>query len=105
MKTLPLLLTLCGLAYPVRVAREPWRTPDAPTDIRSFRAPELSIDRHMKRLGIVPPQHRDPLGSSTYCHHCSELLIERDGVALLSWNLTDDGHCRSCGTACDGFSR
>ncbi len=44
----------------------------------------------------------DPLGSSTFCHHCGELLIERDWYALSSWNLTDDGHCRSCGTACAG---
>lgn len=44
----------------------------------------------------------DPLGSSTFCHHCGELLIERDWYTLSSWNLTDDGHCRSCGTACAG---
>ncbi|MCH4564772.1 AmmeMemoRadiSam system radical SAM enzyme [Halomonas sp. EGI 63088] len=44
----------------------------------------------------------DPLGSSTYCHGCGELLIERDWYALSSWNLTDDGHCRYCGTACAG---
>jgi pyruvate formate lyase activating enzyme len=44
----------------------------------------------------------DPAGSSTYCHHCGELLIERDWFALSTWHLTDDGHCRHCGTACAG---
>ena len=44
----------------------------------------------------------DPTGSSTYCHGCGERLIERDWYELSTWQLTDDGHCRSCGTPCAG---
>jgi pyruvate formate lyase activating enzyme len=44
----------------------------------------------------------DSDGGSTYCHHCGERLIGRDWYELSTWNLTDDGHCRSCGTRCAG---
>ncbi|MDX9859720.1 MAG: AmmeMemoRadiSam system radical SAM enzyme, partial [Rhodospirillales bacterium] len=44
----------------------------------------------------------DPAADSTYCHHCGAMLIGRDWYELSTWNLTDDGHCRSCGTACAG---
>jgi pyruvate formate lyase activating enzyme len=39
---------------------------------------------------------------STWCHHCGELLIERDWYRLGQWNLTDDGCCTHCGTRCAG---
>jgi pyruvate formate lyase activating enzyme len=44
----------------------------------------------------------DPAGDSTYCHSCGKKLIGRDWYLLSDWNLTDDGHCRFCGTACAG---
>lgn len=44
----------------------------------------------------------DPAGSSTYCHHCGDLLIERDWYELGRWNLDAQGKCKSCGTACAG---
>ncbi len=44
----------------------------------------------------------DEEGGSTYCHHCGEKLIGRDWYVLSDWNLTDDGHCRFCGTRCAG---
>jgi len=44
----------------------------------------------------------DVKGQSTYCHGCGEVLIERDWYVLGRWNLTDDGHCASCGTPCAG---
>ena len=40
--------------------------------------------------------------SSTYCHACGEVLIGRDWYTLSDWNLTDDGHCTSCGARCAG---
>ncbi len=40
--------------------------------------------------------------SSTYCHDCGETLIGRDWYELSTWNLTPDGHCQKCGTACAG---
>jgi pyruvate formate lyase activating enzyme len=44
----------------------------------------------------------DPPTQATYCHGCGEVLIGRDWYELGAWNLTGDGHCRSCGTLCAG---
>ncbi len=41
-------------------------------------------------------------GGSTLCHACGATLIARDWYVLLEWNLTDDGRCARCGTACSG---
>ena len=41
-------------------------------------------------------------GESTYCHSCGETLIGRDWYQLSTWNLSGDGHCQKCGTACAG---
>lgn len=45
----------------------------------------------------------DPDGGSTYCHGCGTVVIGRDWYRLTDWNLTEDGHCRACGTACAGI--
>lgn len=44
----------------------------------------------------------DPAGASTYCHHCGRRLIGRDGYELSTWNLTPEGCCTGCHTACAG---
>ena len=44
----------------------------------------------------------DKQGESTYCHECGTTLIGRDWYILSDWNLTDDGHCKKCGTLCAG---
>jgi len=41
-------------------------------------------------------------GESSYCHHCGQRLIGRDWYVLSEWNLTAEGCCRFCGTACAG---
>lgn len=41
-------------------------------------------------------------GDSTYCHHCGELLIQRDWYELGEWHLDKQGACAKCGTACAG---
>ena len=45
---------------------------------------------------------RDIGTGSTYCHHCGELLIERDGYRLGAWTLTGEGRCRACDSLCAG---
>jgi len=45
---------------------------------------------------------RDAEGQSTYCAACGELLIERDGYHLGTWNLNDQGGCGFCGAALAG---
>ena len=44
----------------------------------------------------------DEEGGSTYCHQCGSRLIGRDWYVMTAWNLTDDGRCKVCGTACAG---
>jgi len=41
-------------------------------------------------------------GDSTWCHQCGNLLIGRDWYVLSDWNLTPEGRCNQCGTACAG---
>jgi len=44
----------------------------------------------------------DRAGGTTSCHVCEQPLIVRDWYTLLDWSLTEDGHCRHCGTPCAG---
>ena len=44
----------------------------------------------------------DVAGGSTFCHECGEILIERDWYVLGTWQLTEEGTCAKCGTACAG---
>jgi pyruvate formate lyase activating enzyme len=44
----------------------------------------------------------DPAGASTYCHHCGELLIEREWYRLGYWGLDQCGNCEGCGTTLAG---
>jgi pyruvate formate lyase activating enzyme len=76
------------------------------TDIESTpgstltKARQIAIDNgvHYAYTGNV----HDAGGSSTWCHHCGELLIERDWYQLGHWGLDDNGHCAKCGTAVPG---
>jgi pyruvate formate lyase activating enzyme len=44
----------------------------------------------------------DPQGGTTWCPGCGMAVIERDWYILNAWNLTADGRCNGCGTACPG---
>jgi len=44
----------------------------------------------------------DAGGSSTWCHNCGELLIERDWYQLGRWGLDKNGSCANCGTTVPG---
>jgi len=44
----------------------------------------------------------DPAGSSTFCHTCGEMLIERDWYQLGRWGLDGHGCCAACGTRLPG---
>jgi pyruvate formate lyase activating enzyme len=45
----------------------------------------------------------DPAGSSTFCHRCDELLIERDWYQLGRWGLDENGCCDNCGEKLPGY--
>ena len=44
----------------------------------------------------------DSKGSSTWCHACGELLIERDWYQLGRWGLDANAACQKCGTPLPG---
>jgi pyruvate formate lyase activating enzyme len=76
--------------------RDIGRTPPATLT----RARKIAMDNgvHYAYTGNV----HDPAGSSTYCHDCGELLIERDWYQLGKWGLNDDGCCATCNTLLPG---
>ena len=43
-----------------------------------------------------------PPSQTTHCHGCGQVLIRRDWHQILDYALSDDGHCRRCGTPCAG---
>jgi len=64
------------------------------------RARKIAIDNgvHYAYTGNV----HDNKGSSTWCHSCAELLIERDWYVLGHWGLDAKGCCANCGTPLPG---
>lgn len=64
------------------------------------RARRIAMD-HGVRYAFTGNVH-DSSGSSTYCHACGELLIERDWYQLGRWQLDADGCCKECRTRLSG---
>ena len=44
----------------------------------------------------------DAAGSSTWCHNCGKLLIERDWYQLGHWNMGKNASCNNCGARLPG---
>jgi pyruvate formate lyase activating enzyme len=79
-----------------------WKMLDkAPTSAASVQQARAIALRNGVRYAYTG-NIRDKDGQSTYCHQCGEILIGRDWHRLSDWNLTADGACRFCGTACAG---
>ena len=64
------------------------------------RARRIALDNGV-RYAYTGNVH-DPVGQSTRCHQCGELVIERDWYRLGAWRLTTDGQCATCGTPLPG---
>ena len=64
------------------------------------RAREIALANgvHYAYTGNV----HDTQGSSTWCHDCGELLIERDWYQLGRWSLNKSGRCTGCGARLPG---
>ena len=79
-----------------------WKMMDTPPTEPAIlaRARRIALENGV-RYAYTGNVH-DHGGSSTYCHHCGDLLIGRDWYELDDWSLTDDGHCQSCGIRCAG---
>jgi len=65
-----------------------------------LRARQIALNNGIRHVYVGNVHDVD--ASSTYCAGCGEKLIGRDWYTLSDWNLTDDGHCRSCGASCSG---
>ena len=74
------------------------RLPPTPIEtLERFRDLALKEGIHYVYLGNVPG-HK---GCHTYCHHCGQTLIERNGYILNQFNL-DNGRCKFCNTSIPG---
>ena len=79
-----------------------WKMLDVPATPLStlIRAREIAMKNGV-RYAYTGNAHNE-VGDSTYCHQCGTKLIGRDWYTLGTWNLTAEGKCTNCGTACAG---
>jgi pyruvate formate lyase activating enzyme len=79
-----------------------YRMRDTPSTPAMTLARAREIARGYGLRYVYTGNIHDEGGGSTYCHACGETLIGRDWYRITAWKLTDDGHCRACGTRCAG---
>jgi len=79
-----------------------WKMRDHPPTPHATlsRARRIAME-HGLRYVYVGNVH-DRRESSTWCHQCGRLLIERDWYELGEWHLTPEGRCDACGTPVAG---
>ncbi len=79
-----------------------WKMRDVPpTPLATLQRARLIAMRNGVHHAYTGNVH-DKTGQSTWCHHCGQLLIERDGYRLGQWQLDPEGRCRYCHTPCPG---
>ena len=79
-----------------------WKMTDRPATPPATLTRARRIARENGLRYVYLGNVHDREGSSTWCHDCGALLIERDWYALGDWGLTADGDCRRCGAHCAG---
>jgi len=79
-----------------------WKMPDVPPTPPSTLSRARRIALKNGVCYAYTGNVHDEDGGSTYCHHCHQRLIGRDWYVLTEWNLTSDGRCNQCHTACAG---
>jgi len=79
-----------------------WKMRDIPqTPAETLtRAREIAMQNGLRY--VYTGNVHDTQGSSSYCHNCAELLIERDWYELGRWGLDEKGSCKKCGTQLPG---
>jgi pyruvate formate lyase activating enzyme len=75
-------------------------------DVGATPAQTLSRARDIARAAGIRHAYtgnvHDAEGSSTWCHHCGCLLIERDWYEMGRWELAEGGVCPRCSTRLPG---
>ena len=79
-----------------------WKMLDVPPTPASTLREARSIAMGHGLRYVYTGNIHDDLGQSTWCHACGRQLIGRDWYHLTAWNLTSDGRCAGCETACAG---
>ncbi|MBN1379296.1 MAG: AmmeMemoRadiSam system radical SAM enzyme [Gammaproteobacteria bacterium] len=69
----------------------------SPATLKLAREIALRVGLHYAYTGNI----YDPASQSTYCHHCGQILIGRNGYELSNWNLKE-GKCNRCEEMCAG---
>jgi pyruvate formate lyase activating enzyme len=64
------------------------------------RARRIAIEAGLNYVYTGNVHDRD--GGTTFCPHCKAALVVRDWHQILSYRLSDDGHCPDCGTGVEG---
>ncbi len=82
--------------------RPEWKMLDVPRTPQDTLTQARSIAMEAGIRYAYTGNVHDPQGNSTWCHHCGEMLIERDWHQLGQWNLDEAGACSNCGTALAG---
>ena len=79
-----------------------WKMMDVPATSPATltRAREIAIKKGLRY--VYTGNVHDAKGSSSYCHTCGHLLIERDWYELGRWGLDENACCESCGTELPG---
>ena len=78
-----------------------WKMRDVPATPPSTLARARRIARAAGVRHAYTGNIDDPVGESTFCHACGNLLIGRDRYDLTAWNLTE-GRCGICRTPLPG---
>jgi len=80
-----------------------WKMLDRPATPAATLVAARAIARSVGLRHVYIGNVQDEAGQSTYCHACGSRVIGRDWYDITSWDLTADGRCNSCGTACAGI--
>ncbi len=64
------------------------------------RARRIALDQGLHYVYIGNVHDRE--GDTTFCPACGKAVIVRDWYEILSYQLTDDGHCQHCNAALAG---
>jgi pyruvate formate lyase activating enzyme len=79
-----------------------WKMRDVPATPAATLTRARNIARRTGLHYVYTGNVHDEAGGSTYCPSCENAVIVRDWYDIRGYHLSDDGHCRFCGTQLAG---